>query len=93
MDNFNLFNFRFGKIKRKFSYYVKVGFLLNLTVNVLDFIPGVSERSAFNVIDRTQQFLGVDALNDYIVKDDKFIGYRIERVLDDAIEQAIKKNI
>jgi hypothetical protein len=92
MKKYNIFNFKFGKIKRNLSYYVKAGFLLNLSINALDLIPGVSEKLAFNSIDRVQQFFGVDALNDYIVKDETYLGYRIERILDDAIASAIKKN-
>ncbi len=91
MSKYNIFEFKFGKLKRDLTYYVKTGVLLNLTVNVLDFIPGVSEKSAFNTIDKVQQFFGVDAINDYIIKDEKFIGYRVERVLDDAIKSAFEK--
>ena len=91
MAKYNIFEFKFGKLKRDFAYYVKAGVLLNLTVNVLDLIPGVSEKTAFNTIDRLQQRFGIDAVNDYIVKDERFIGYRIERVLDEAIKSATER--
>lgn len=92
MSKYNIFEFKFGKIKRNLSYYVKAGVLLNLTINALDFIPGVSEKTAFNTIDKVQQFFGFDAINDYIIKDERLIGYRIERVLDAAIKSAMEKN-
>lgn len=91
MTQFNLFDFKFGKLKRKFSYYLKLSVILNTAVDIIALLPGIDEKKAFNAIDVTQKFLNIDYLNDYIIKDERFLGYRIERVLDNALKEAMKK--
>jgi hypothetical protein len=50
-------------------------------------VPGVEKQKVFNVVDKLQQKLGIDALNDYIIRDRELIKYRIERVLDESVEE------
>jgi hypothetical protein len=50
-------------------------------------IPGVEKKKVFNAVDKLQQKLGIDVLNDYIIRDDELIKYRIERVLDESVKE------
>jgi hypothetical protein len=85
-----------GKNKNKFSYgkkqydifhYVKVGIIFKGSLDLISMIPGVEKKKVFNVVDRLQQKLGIEALNDYIIRDSELIGYRIERTLNDSIKE------
>jgi hypothetical protein len=63
-----------------------VGILLKGSIDLISMIPGVEKKTVFNAVDKIQQKLGIEALNDYIIKDDELLGYRIERTLDESIE-------
>jgi hypothetical protein len=64
-----------------------VGFLLKGSIDVVSLIPGVKKEQVFNLVDTVQQSLGVDVLNDYIIKDPELLGYRIKRIVSQAIKQ------
>lgn len=87
---YNLIEFKFGNLKKKFSYYLKVSILLKTSIELLSYIPGLDERKVFNVIDIVQKRLANNSLNDFIIKDYELLSYRIDRVLDDAIKKAQK---
>lgn len=91
----------FGKSKHEFQYgrkrydifhYVKVGFLLKGSMDLISMIPGVEKKKIFNTVDKIQQKLGIESLNDYIIRDDELLGYRIERTLDESIQNYDKKS-
>jgi hypothetical protein len=63
-----------------------VGLLLKGSIDLISMIPGVEKKTVFNAVDKIQQKLGIEALNDYIIKDDELVRYRIERTLDESIE-------
>lgn len=83
---YNLFNFKFGKEKRDFFYYVKAGLLLKIPVEVISFLPWFSKKQVFNFIDEIQLKFNIEAINDYIIKDDEFLNYRVERIINKALE-------
>lgn len=87
MDKFNIFNFKFGKEKRDIFHYVRLGIFLKGTVDVVSLLPFVDRKSVFNFIDKTQLQLGVDVLNDYIIKDEELLSFRIDRITTEAIEE------
>jgi hypothetical protein len=90
-EDYNIVKFKFGKQPRNIKYYVQVGLLLNLSITLLSKVPGLNEQKVFNGIDVVQQKLNLDYLNDYIIKDEKYLNYRIDRVLTNAIKTAEKK--
>lgn len=81
------YEFQYGKKRRSIFDYAKIGVVLDTVITVAALLPGVDRRKAFNTIDKVQQKLGIEALNDYIIKDNELVGYRIERTLDDSIKE------
>jgi hypothetical protein len=76
----------FGKKPKDIWHYVKIGFLLKGTIDVISLIPGVEKEKVFNVVDTVQQKLGIDVLNDYIIKDPELLTFRVGRVVSQAIK-------
>jgi hypothetical protein len=91
MDKFNIFKFKYGKEKKNIFHYAKVGILLDVGLSLVSLIPGVQKKDAFNVIDNVQKKFGIDVLNDYIIKDEEYLGYRIDRVINEAIQDYEKE--
>lgn len=91
MSKFNIFKFKYGKEKRNIFDYAKVGILLDVGLSLVSIIPGVQKKNAFNLIDNIQQKFGIDVLNDYIIKDEEYLGYRIDRVINEAIQDYEKE--
>jgi hypothetical protein len=91
MEKFNIFKFKYGKEKRDIFHYAKVGVLFDAGLSLVSLIPGVQKKDAFNLIDNIQQKFGIDVLNDYIIKDEEYLGYRIDRVIDEAIQDYEKE--
>lgn len=85
------YEFQHGKKRRNIFDYAKIGVALEAVITVAALIPGVNRKKAFNTVDKVQQKLGIEALNDYIIKDDELVGYRIERTLDEAVQDYDKK--
>lgn len=77
----------FGKKPRDIWHYVRVGLLLKGTIDVISLIPGVEKEKVFNVVDTVQQKLGIDVLNDYIIKDPELLTFRVRRVVSQAIKE------
>jgi len=91
MSKFNIFEFKFGKKKKSLKESIKIGAILHLTLDTVSLIPGIEKKKVFNIVDEVQQKLGIDVLNDYIIQDTELVSYRIDRVLNKAIEE-YKKN-
>jgi hypothetical protein len=91
MDKYNIFKFKYGKEKKDIFHYAKVGILLDVGLSLVSLIPGVQKKDAFNVIDNVQKKFGIDVLNDYIIKDEEYLGYRIDRVINEAIQDYEKE--
>lgn len=85
------YEFQYGKKRRNIFDYAKIGVALEAVITIAALIPGVNRKKAFNTVDKVQQKLGIEALNDYIIKDDELVGYRIERTLDEAVQDYDKK--
>lgn len=86
MSKFNIFEFKFGKEKKDIFHYAKVGIILKGTIDLISMVPGVEKKKVFNIIDNIQQKLNIEVLNDYIIRDDELLGYRIEKVLNKSIK-------
>jgi len=78
--------FHYGRKRYDIFHYVKIGLLLKGSIDFISMIPGVEKKNVFNAVDKIQQKLGIEALNDYIIKDDELVRYRIERTLDESIK-------
>jgi hypothetical protein len=86
MGKFNIFEFKLGKEKKSLQEWIKIGAIIHLSLDVISSIPGVEKKKVFNTIDAIQQKLNIEVLNDYIIRDDELLGYRIEKVLDNSIK-------
>jgi hypothetical protein len=87
MNRFNIFKFKYGKERRNIFDYMRIGFLLKGTVDVVSLLPFVDRKFIFNLIDEIQLKFGSDALNDYIIKDDELLKFRIDRTIEKALKE------
>jgi len=85
------YEFHYGKKRYDIFHYAKLGILFKGSLDLISMIPGVEKKKVFNAVDKIQQKLGIEALNDYIIKDDELVRYRIERTLDESIQDYDKK--
>jgi hypothetical protein len=92
MTSGNKHKFSYGKKRYDIFHYVKLGLILKGSLDLISMVPGVEKKKVFNVVDKIQLRLGIDVLNDYIIRDDELIKYRIERVLNDSVEE-YEKNL
>ena len=81
------FRFYFGKKRRSFYDWVKLGIALNLTIDVVSTLPWFTRKGVFNYIDDIQLRSDYDFLNEYIIKDREFLSYRLERELNKSIQK------
>jgi len=88
---FNILNFHFGRKKYKISDYIKVSLLLRGTISVMAWLPFVSKKKAFNLIDELQLKGKHDLLNRFIIEDPEFLDYRLERELNKAENKWLKE--
>jgi hypothetical protein len=86
MNRFNIFEFKYGKERRNIFDYMRIGFLLKGTVDVVSLLPFIDRKFIFNLIDEIQLKFGSDALNDYIIKDDELLKFRIDRTIEKALK-------
>jgi hypothetical protein len=86
MSKFNIFQFKLGKEKKSLQEWIKIGSIIHLSLDIISSIPGVEKKKVFNIIDNIQQKLNIEVLNDYIIRDDELLGYRIEKVLNKSIK-------
>ena len=87
MDNFNIIQFKKGKQKKTLLYWIKFGALLHLSLDTVSMIPGVEKIKVFNLVDDLQKKLNIEVLNDYIIQDEELLGYRIDRIVDKALQE------
>jgi hypothetical protein len=80
-------SFSAGKPKRTIFHYVQIALLLKLPLDMVALVPGVSKKSLFFAIDSLQSRLGLEAINDFIIRDEELLNYRIERVVIEAIKR------
>ena len=79
------FKFQFGRKKRTFYDWVKLGAALNFSIDTLSLLPWVDRKKVFNLIDEVQLRGDNDFLNEYIIKDKELLSFRLERELNKAI--------
>lgn len=89
--DFNVFKFKFGKTRRSLIDWIKIGAIFHMSLDTLSMIPGVEKRKLFNLIDSFQIHIGYTPLNDYIIKDEELIGYRVDRIVAKALEKYQKE--
>lgn len=81
------YKFQYGKKRLSIFDYAKIGVVLEMAISVASLLPGVDRKKAFNLIDKAQQKLGIESFNDYIIKDNELVSYRIERTIDDSVRE------
>ena len=86
MSKFNIFEFKYGKEKKPLKEWIKIGAIVHFSLDTISLIPGVKKRKLFNLVDELQLKLNIEMLNDYIIQDTELLGYRIDRVIDKALE-------
>lgn len=92
MAKFNIFEFKFGKEKKPLKEWIKVGAIIHLSLDTISLIPGLKKEKVFNFLDEIQLSMGVDILNDYIIQDFELISYRIDRIINKAIQEYEKSD-
>lgn len=86
MTSGNNRKFQYGKKIYDIFHYAKLGILLKGSIELASMIPGLNKKQVFNAVDVLQQKFGIDILNDYIIKDEEFLTYRIERTVSQSIK-------
>ena len=84
--------FHFGKKKRSFMDWVRLGVFLNLSIDILSTTPWWNRKQVFNLIDTIQLKTNYDFLNEYIIEDREFLSFRLERELNKAIKSFKEQN-
>ena len=79
--------FHFGKARRSIYDWVKLGVVINLSIDAISMLPGLTRKQVFNYVDSVQRRGDHDFLNEYIIKDTELLKYRVERVLDKAVRE------
>jgi hypothetical protein len=79
--------FSYGKKLYDIFHYARLGIIFKGTLDLISIVPGIEKKKVFNIIDEIQLKIGIGVLNDYIIRDDELIRYRIERVLNDSIKR------
>jgi len=79
-------SFSGGRPKRTIFHYAQIALLLKLPLDIVALVPGVSKKSLFFAIDSLQSQLGLEAINDFIIRDKELLNYRIERVITEAVK-------
>jgi hypothetical protein len=87
MTSGNKHKFSYGKKRYDIFHYAKLGLIFKGSLDLVSMVPGVEKQKVFNAVDKLQQKLGIDVLNDYIIRDSELIKYRIERTLDESVEE------
>ena len=80
------FEFAFGKKKRTIFDWVKLGAILNFSIDTVAMLPWFTRKQVFNLVDSLQLRADYDFLNEYIINDREFLSYRLERELNRAIK-------
>lgn len=88
---FNLIKFKFGRQIFDIKHYARLGILFKGSISLLSLLPGLNEENVFNFIDEMQLFFNIEVLNDYIIRDQDFLKYRIKRTLDKAFQEYFGK--
>lgn len=91
--DFNIFKFKYGRKKKNIKHYAKLALLINLPLDLISLIPGVQKKKVFNTFDKLVQKFNIDTLNDFIIKDEELVSYRIERVINEALKNIEDKNV
>ena len=78
-------SFSAGKQRWSFYHHLQIALLLKLPLDVAALVPGISKKALFSSIDALQARFGLEAINDFIIQDEELLGYRIERVVREAI--------
>jgi len=78
-------SFNAGKQRWSFYRHLQIALLLKLPLDVAALVPGISKKALFSSIDALQARFGLEAINDFIIQDEELLGYRIERVVREAI--------
>jgi len=80
-------SFNVGRQRRSFYHHLQIALLLKLPLDVAALVPGINKKALFSSIDALQARFGLEAVNDFIIQDEELLGYRIERVVREAIRR------
>lgn len=91
---FNIFKFKYGREKKSLKELIKIGAVLHGSLDIISLIPGIEKKKVFNLIDIIQLKMGtISIINDYIIRDEELLSYRIDRVVTKAISEYEKDNV
>jgi len=83
----NILHIERGEQPRDIFHYVKFGVIFEGLIDIITLLPWVNKRDLVIIIDRIQRQYGIEVLNDYIIKHQEFLDYRISSDVDQAISE------
>ena len=89
---YNIFSFKYGKEPKDIKYYAKLSVLVHGTLDIVSILPGVNKKKAFTIFDKIVRTMNIESLNDFIIKDQELLAYRVENIVDDAVNKYNKTN-
>lgn len=81
----NIFHYESENQPRDIFHYAKFGIIFEGVIDIISSLPFVNKKDLVVLIDRVQRQLKIEVLNDYIIKHQEFLDYRIETDVDQAI--------
>jgi hypothetical protein len=89
---YNIFSFKYGKEPKDIKHYAKLSLLIHGSLDIVSILPGVDKKKAFTIFDKIVRTMNIESLNDFIIKDEELLTYRVENIVDDAINKYDKNN-
>jgi len=83
----NILHIERGEQPRDIFHYVKFGVIFEGLIDIITLLPWVNKRDLVIIIDRIQRQYGIEVLNDYIIKHQEFLDYRVSSDVDQAISE------
>ena len=81
-------NFKFGKRKPDIKQYAIIGVVLSAIIATLSQCTGISQNNLWDLLDEIQRkYFPQTVLNDLVLKDPEKLNRRIQRDVDQAIDQ------
>ena len=81
----NIFHFETKNQPRDIFHYAKFGIIFEGILDLVASLPFINKKDLVVLVDRAQRQFNIEVLNDYIIKHQEFLDYRIETDVDQAI--------
>lgn len=82
----NIVHYESGNQPKNIFHYVRVGIIFEGLIDVITLLPWVNKKDLVVLIDQIQRQYKIDVLNDYIIKHQEFLDYRVETDVDISLK-------